>query len=280
LIAFLDNVDYREATREHIKAWMTSLLDAGRSYSDRHDHLSKVSAMFAVADARETLPHGNPCTKIPIIGEPTNVPTEHKMFTVAELTAMLKAASSVGLRGWGAKNHEAAAWAFKLFCFTMARPVEITGLRKADIKRDGDSILLHIQSQKKGKPFRRVALHRDIAETFYTWAMARKSEEIFDCFRYDDRKKRTIWFSDNFHFLRDAAGVKPCIDGAKHERTLYNLRATAMSMLEQHVSAGRVTQRIADYLSHGAKGVKGKKYVHHPAADLQAAVDLLKPFAD
>lgn len=279
LVAFLGNVDFREVTRPQVEKWRNHLHASGRSHSDQKEHLRPVSAMFAAAMARErdAFPNGNPCHEVEPLGEENTTQPEHKQYTVAELTAMLNYAPAFGKLGWGAAHHDAALWVFKLVAYTMARPVEITGLRKSLVKRDGASVVLLIQSKKTGKQFRRVPLHRDIAESFYAWAMAQKTDDVFECFRIDPVKKtRTVWFSDNFKLLRDGAGVAASVDGSDYERTMYDMRSTAISQLERH----KVDSRMSDYLSgHAAKDVKGKRYIARDVADLQAAMDLIKPFA-
>lgn len=270
-VACVGNLDWRDVTRKHAMLFREAL--AGDAPWTQEMSIRHVSAVFKVAIDNEVadVRRVNPFYKI----TPVVAPAESdggKPYTPAHMTALRKAAEASPV--WAEKNRGAGLMGFMVTAYTGFRISESTDLCKGDVVRKDGRVLVYPQRHKTKASKRFTVLPKAFGDTFYAWAQASATEELFAYIKPStDKKTRTWWFSERFPLLRKAAGTPT-------DRSMYEFRDTIASRLESNIGKG-LGQRITDFITgHEPEGVKGKHYLAFDVAEVAEALDSIKVFSD
>ena len=260
--------DWHAVEKKHAQAWRNAL--ATESPYQQRDKLTHVKAMFSAAIK---LDESGADLKNPFAGVTAHadIPDpEAKPYTPEQMTALRNAARAHPV--WAVKWRGAGLMGFEVTAYTAMRTSETGDLCKRDVVREHGRVVVYPSRHKTPDAKRFMVLPKAFGETFYKWAQASKTEELFAHITPDKSKKtRSHWWSENFPAIRTAAGTPT-------DRSMYELRDTMCSRLEVCPLA---SPRMGDFLTgHAAKGVKARTYIKFEVLDVACAIDAIKVFAD
>lgn len=255
---------YRDVTQGDAMGWRNSLADdPSVGYYKQRDSLRRVSALFAAAKQRDEKLKSNPFKDVTPIGAKPDarVVAAERGFKAAELRKLVKTAVAIK---WGGERHALAMWALRLCIYTGARPHEVLQLQKGDVYKVGKAVVVHLRdadankngechplkSIKNNVSRREVPLHPAVAG-FLKFAQKSETDQIFECFPHDKEKGRTVWFSQNFTVLREAAGLP-------EGKVFYGLRNTYISTMRD---VGIHADRARHLVGHATGDVHGDIYL-------------------
>ena len=187
---------------------------------------------------------------------------------------------------------------------TGARPNEVAGLRKLDVRQEASIDYIHIRENHAEKTVkgskgedndRKVPLHKHIAAEFAAYAKSRQTDAIFGTCEWSEANGRAGWLISNLPgFLRKHAAeigvglaegidaktrkpVKKPVDADGQELSLHRIRASFQVAAEL---AGVTEKELDDIVGHEGKTTRDEFYRKRlPVPVLKTAIDKVKPLA-